>query len=443
VKGKKEDKELNDLFRHKLENAEVIPSPSVSKALMRKLARREFLRFNPARINIWYTGGAVIAGAALVLILTYNNRTENEQVSSGISTGIDRPVTTNNRTTEGAGMTDIKQADNDRSVRTKSTISTEKKTIVTEEDKGVQKYPEKTRIVVQPTEMPALPEVGLLKDKTNEKDKLQGVARHVDNLISASVTEGCIPLKVVFKNRSLAYDSCKWIFGDGGYSHEKNPEWLFDIEGEYEVILRVFGQGGRQSFSSVLIKVHPRPSARFEISPENAVIPDNEITFLNYSVDAEGYRWDFGDGSTSDLIEPRHSYSRYGNYNVRLIAISAYGCADSLVVRNAFGSGYYVRFPNAFIPNPEGPSGGYYSNSSDEFAYVFHPSHSGVSEYQLRIFSRRGILIYETNDVNIGWDGYYKGQLSEPGVYIWKVRGNYINGEPFTLMGDVTLLKTP
>ena len=52
-----------------------------------------------------------------------------------------------------------------------------------------------------------------------------------------------------------------------------------------------------------------------------------------------------------------------------------------------------------------------------------------------------GILIFETNDINIGWDGYFKGQLSNSGVYIWKVRGKYRNGEPFTKMGDVTLLK--
>ncbi|OFY64858.1 MAG: hypothetical protein A2V64_04060 [Bacteroidetes bacterium RBG_13_43_22] len=442
MKGKKEDKALNDLFRHKLENAEVIPSPSVSKALMRKLAGREFLRFNPARMNIWYTGGAIVAGTALVLILSYNHGAENEPVIPDIFTGINKPEITDDRTTDGTELTEVKQGDNDRSVRKKSNVSTEKKSSVIEPDKGVQSYPEKTTIAEQPAEV-HVPDGGLFKDETSEKDRLQGVARRVDNLIGASVTEGCIPLKVLFKNRSLSYDSCKWIFGDGGYSHEKNPEWLFDVEGEYEVILRIFSQSGRQSFSSALIKVHPRPSASFEISPENAVIPDDEISFLNYSTNAEAYKWDFGDGNTSDIIEPRHSYDKYGNYDIRLIAVSAFGCSDSLVVKNAFGSGYYVRFPNAFIPNPNGPSGGYYSNSSDEFAYVFHPAHSGVSEYQLRIFSRRGILLYESNDVNMGWDGYYKGQLSEPGVYIWKVRGNYINGEPFTLMGDVTLLRTP
>ena len=34
-----------------------------------------------------------------------------------------------------------------------------------------------------------------------------------------------------------------------------------------------------------------------------------------------------------------------------------------------------------------------------------------------------------------------KVSCANPGVYIWKVRGNFINGEPFTKMGDVTLLK--
>ena len=60
-----------------------------------------------------------------------------------------------------------------------------------------------------------------------------------------------------------------------------------------------------------------------------------------------------------------------------------------LFVSNAFsGSEYFIDFPNAFIPNAQGPSGGYYSSKSDEAAQVFHPSFSGVSEYQLKIFSK-------------------------------------------------------
>ena len=440
MKGKKEDKALSELFRKKLGNAEIIPSPSVSKALMRRLARRQFLHFNPSRFNIWYAGGIVITGAALAFILSSGPGKNEQTTPASVSTELSKSIVTEDLNANAANPPDQKQVKDTRSAETAGNIRSEKPSGTITGNDGIQNYPEKKKNIVTPTNIPDVPEGRLFPDGITEKDKLQGEVKQTSNLIGASVNEGCAPLKVIFKNRALSSDSCRWTFGDGGYSYDKNPEWLFYVEGEYEVSLNAFTPGGKQ-LSSVLIIVHPSPVARFEITPENAIIPDDEIDFLNYSTDAVKYKWDFGDGTMSELFEPRHSYRKYGNYNVQLIAFSGDGCTDSLVVLNAFGSGYYVKFPNAFIPNPNGPSGGYYSSRSDESDYVFHPVHSGVSDYQLRIFSRRGILIFESNDVNTGWDGYYKGQLCDPGVYIWKVRGNYINGEPFTIMGDVTLLK--
>jgi len=100
----------------------------------------------------------------------------------------------------------------------------------------------------------------------------------------------------------------------------------------------------------------------------------------------------------------------------------------------------YIRFPNALMPNTAGPTGGYYTARSDRANQVFHPVASGVTSYNLKIFSKQGVLVFESNDLNLGWDGYYKGQLCSPGVYIWKVRGSYRNGEPIVMSGDVTLL---
>ena len=168
------------------------------------------------------------------------------------------------------------------------------------------------------------------------------------------------------------------------------------------------------SSTATVVTVHPRPQAHFEISPEKAVLPNDEIRFLNYSTNAVQFRWDFGDGTTSEFFEPSHTYAKFSNYDVRLVVFSDWGCSDSLTVLNAFsGSEYFIDFPNAFIPNTQGPSGGYYSSKSDEAAQVFHPSYSGVSDYQLKIFSKLGILIFESSDINLGWDGYNKGQLCE------------------------------
>jgi len=57
----KRNMDLEELFRSKLENAEVIPDLSVRKSLMRKLAWKEFLRFNPVRFNIYYAAGIFAA----------------------------------------------------------------------------------------------------------------------------------------------------------------------------------------------------------------------------------------------------------------------------------------------------------------------------------------------------------------------------------------------
>jgi PKD repeat protein len=287
-----------------------------------------------------------------------------------------------------------------------------------------------------------LPKHSIVPDAIVEKQKLQGIVKMADYSIESSVAEGCVPLKVRFHCATPLTDSCLWSFGDGGYSSLKEPEWLFDVPGEYNVSLEVYGTGGLHSLTKTEVTVFPKPVARFEISPENAVLPNDEITFHNFSANAVKFKWNFGDGNSSSLFEPKYYYKSYGNYDISLVATSENGCSDSVIVQNAFSdSGYFIEFPNAFIPNPTGPSNGYFSQKSDESSQVFHPVFNGVSDYQLRIFSRRGILIFESNDISIGWDGYFKGQLSEPGVYVWKVRGNFMNGEPFTKMGDVTLLK--
>ena len=52
-----------------------------------------------------------------------------------------------------------------------------------------------------------------------------------------------------------------------------------------------------------------------------------KIKFNNLSTGAESYKWLFGDGNTSDSINPEHIYSEKGTYSVTLIAYNKNGCA--------------------------------------------------------------------------------------------------------------------
>jgi PKD repeat protein len=439
VKRKVEDRMLRDLFRQKLESAEVIPSPEVGVRLMHLAGRREFLRFNPSRFNIWYAGGIAVAGAALAIILASPFHKKNISGLLNTSTSEDKSsqkpdeIQSAGKYFELESKSPLKEPGKNSKKDQKAKNGTTSE-IPLQATTGLILIPERQVISVEKKD--------ILKENNIITKNLSRQNLITLNMASASVTEGCAPLKVLFSNKVVSCDSCHWTFGDGGSSSEKNPKWLFDIPGEYTVTLYVFGTGNLHSSSSLNVIVHAAPRARFESSPEDAVLPNDEISFRNYSSDAIKYRWDFGDGSSSELFEPMHSYKKSGRYDLKLTVSTEFGCSDSVIVKNAFsGSDNYIEFPNAFIPNLNGPSTGYYSPKSDEASQIFHPVSSTVSDYQLRIFSRNGILIFESNDINIGWDGYYKGHLCDPGVYIWKVRGNYLNGEPFTKMGDVTLLK--
>jgi len=74
---------VRELFRRKLDGAEIIPDPSVNARLMRKLARREFIRFNPARFNAYYLGG--IMAAAFTAVVLFSTDKENTDPQNNIS----------------------------------------------------------------------------------------------------------------------------------------------------------------------------------------------------------------------------------------------------------------------------------------------------------------------------------------------------------------------
>ena len=434
--------DLEELFSNVLEQSEVIPGNHVREKLMRRLARKEFVRFNPSRFNIYYLGGIIAAGLVTTILLISHPVPEVDTIPTD-QNDITVPADINAVTAEPGkaadtqpGVINIVKEQEDRKVTvgqvfdTQEPSANEKNTEIKSGRQGLADLPD------------SLIRKALIMDNLSDAGNNVALQRNTVAAFDVSGSSGCAPLTVLFRNNSQAYDSCKWIFGDGGSSDEVNPEWTFNKDGEFRVTLTVYGNNGALVTSASTVTVFPVPEARFEFYPENPIIPDDAIRFMNYSVNAVKYRWDFGDGLSSETFEPIHTYDKHGSYNVRLSVWSDHGCSDSLTIQDAFaGSGCYIDFPNAFIPNPDGPSGGYYTAKSDEGAQIFHPATSGVSEFEMRIFSKNGILIFESNDINLGWDGYHKGQLCESGVYIWRVRGTYKNGEPFMKMGDVTLLK--
>lgn len=89
----------------------------------------------------------------------------------------------------------------------------------------------------------------------------------------------------------------------------------------------------------------------------------------------------------------------------------------------------FVYVPNAFTPNGDG---------ENDILFV---RSSVVEELVFRIYNRWGELVFETTDINRGWDGEFKGKPSDPDVYDYYLEGFCIDGQEMLIQGNITLIR--
>lgn len=253
---------------------------------------------------------------------------------------------------------------------------------------------------------------------------------------------GCPPLDVSFTNQSQYADSYIWDFDDGSYSTEASPTHRFWESKPHEVSLIASGLAGTDTAKQIVL-VYPRPKALFEAYPREAKNLKQVIKFLNNSIDGDKYLWDFGDGNTSADENPAHVYKEPGIFTVSLYVWSDQNCPDTLVLEKLInvmeGEGTTV-FPNAFKWNGSGPTGGNWGENAIDNT-IFHPHLENAVDLYMIIYTRWGEMIWETDQVYIGWDGYLKsGELVDQGIYVYKAWVTYRDGSQEELVGDVTFL---
>jgi len=257
-------------------------------------------------------------------------------------------------------------------------------------------------------------------------------------------TVGCSPLTVHFINKSIYGESYIWDFGDKIYSIEENPIHTYYVPGNYIVSLTVYNIAG-SSYHQGIITVFQSPVAIFSAYPVNVINNEQVVVFSNDSYYDISSLWNFGDNEISTDVSPYHKYENPGSYYVTLFITSIDGCVDSTILRNPIIVEWKkgnIKYPNAFKWNGSGPTGGYWQEGMyNEMDYIFRPHYENIIEYYLQIFNRWGVLIYESYDLQKGWDGYFEdGNLAIQGVYVWRVIGRFADGEYFEKVGDVTFL---
>jgi len=156
----------------------------------------------------------------------------------------------------------------------------------------------------------------------------------VDAAFSFQVT-GSAPggIEVCFTDASVGQVvAWLWTFGDGATSSAQNPCHTYAVAGNYTVTLQVTDALNNTSTGTRIVPVvtgNVAPVAAFTADRTDVTVGET-VTFTNQSIgQITSYLWDFGDGNTSTLENPTHTYISTGTYTVSLIVSGPGGTSEA------------------------------------------------------------------------------------------------------------------
>ncbi len=138
---------------------------------------------------------------------------------------------------------------------------------------------------------------------------------------TSSVPSGIVPLRVAFTDTSESVITAwHWDFGDGAKLTAQNPNHTYTAPGTYTVSLGVSGPAGSDSVTRtgyIVVSAVP-PVAALTGDPLEGKVP-LDVQFADLSEGQITERvWNFGDGITSTVQHPNHTYTATGIYTVSL-----------------------------------------------------------------------------------------------------------------------------
>ena len=167
------------------------------------------------------------------------------------------------------------------------------------------------------------------------------------------------------------------------------------------------------------VTVNPAPSASFL-----SEVSGNEAQFLYMGTPVTSFAWDFGDGGSSVLMDPNHTYPGPGIYGV-LLTVTNQGCTSTYFAEiELIAPGSEAHLINVITPNGDGIND------------VFDLGLEGYKEVTISIVNRWGNTMVELTGNSLTWDGTVDGKPALEGVYFYQFKalgfdGNLSQGHGF------------
>jgi gliding motility-associated-like protein len=245
--------------------------------------------------------------------------------------------------------------------------------------------------------------------------------------VSMSFNNACKNILVNFTavDNSGTVTKWNWTFGDAGIANTKDAQHAYTANGTYNVKLFAVAQTGCSAGPL----------------QKNIIIYGTNVFAGNDTLAAAGqpvqlnasgglsYTWTPAAG----LNDPNIANPIAVIYATQIFTVKAFtpqGCEtyDDVTIKIYKGPDIYL--PNAFTPNDDGLND------------VLRGIPVGISEFKyLKIFNRYGQELFSTTDYRKGWDGRWKGQKQEAGVYVVIASGIDFNGNAINKKGTVILIR--
>ncbi len=185
---------------------------------------------------------------------------------------------------------------------------------------------------------------------------------------------------------------------------------------------------GCDSIVTYTLTVLPKPNVNAGFASTN--IFEGDSIELN-ATGAATYVWSPADGlSCTNCPSPLASPAASATYTV--VGTNAAGCSSTDNINIVVDIKCNELFlPDVFTPNGSGPG-------ENEKLCLYG---NCIRVFSLILYNRWGEKVFESTDLNNCWDGTFKGESAQPGMYAYTLRVEKINGETINKTGTLTLLR--
>ncbi len=170
--------------------------------------------------------------------------------------------------------------------------------------------------------------------------------KEVDANFTITQLNHCYPIQLGVTDTNS--NSAQWTWGIDNTKINSLNQYLFaTLDSSVTVSLKVTAQNGCvDSITKVFIPT--ALNSNFKISDTLGCAPLS-VSFTNKAVHSVHSYWSFGDGDTSSIASPNHTYTSEGVYTVQLITMSLDGCRDTTTYQNSIRvSSIQANYSNAF-----------------------------------------------------------------------------------------------